>query len=216
MKIFTKLFRRCDKNETTTELRPDEVDSQKFIQGETVPVNSVDMSQLLEAQTTFLRSLQKILEKNFTDSSTEKYIEADDNSMASVERHENESPAIKPETSHSKRPVESDNFSTANPMSSQAVEAICHKMLSWDEQRDVISSMSPNDVISFIIRDCKQVLYDLDITTISDDKKFNISRHEPVELNGKIPHPDAEIDSIVEEGFELDGKVLIRAKVKLK
>lgn len=216
MNIFRKLFRCCSK--CKNDLIQDATNPRESIQVDETTKKSDNTRHYSEAESTIISLLQEILDRIDTDS-TQQIDELTENLSPSTDEcieHRCENTNDLKEEVQSGHNIQSKVISNTKYVSADAIEALCAKIVSWEEQKEVISSMSPIDVIYFIIRDCKQLLQDLNVPIISDEKKFIISRHEPVELNGKIPRPGDEIDSFVEEGFEIDGKVLIRAKVKLK
>lgn len=218
MNIFRKLFRCCNKCEPATVPIQDEVNQQDSIQGDEDIKYCNNTPQYSEAELTIISLLREVLGKIDNGSSHKENELSRDMCSSSDEHiaHQCRDMLDTKDEMQSELNMQSDVISNANCGSYKAIEALCAKIISWEEQKDIISSMSPLDVIYFIIRDCRQILHDLNIPTISDDKKFDISRHEPVDLNGRLPRPGAEIDSFVEEGFELNGNILIRAKVTLK
>ena len=100
--------------------------------------------------------------------------------------------------------------------SENIISEICNKIVSWEEQCETLVTLSQIDLLKFVIADCKQVLDLVGVPTISDEKSFKFSRHEALGLNGRVPRPGDAISQTVENGYELNGKVLLRAKVTLK
>lgn len=216
MKFFTPLFRHRNKGEQGSGSIQNGKNPQGNIHDDTVIECGDAMPQYSKAESTIIELLQEILNKIDNNTSTNEDSASTQSPSTLDERSENVTPIDNTGIQIPKQFEKSDALSSTLSLQTEAIEALCNKILSWEERKDVISSLTPIDVINFVINDSKQILHILNIPTISEDKKFDISRHEPVELNGKIPRPGSEIERIVEDGFELNGKTLIRAKVTLK
>lgn len=101
-------------------------------------------------------------------------------------------------------------------ISENIIGEICNKIVAWEEQRETLVTLSQNDLLKFVIAECKQILDLAGVPTISEENNFKFSRHEALGLKGRIPRPGDLISQTVEDGYELNGKVLLKAKVTLK
>lgn len=106
--------------------------------------------------------------------------------------------------------------SDAITTSENIITEICNKIISWREQRETLVTLSQLELLQYLIADCNQILDLAGVPTISNEESFNLSRHEAIGLTGRIPRPGDSISQTVEDGYELNGKVLIKAKVILK
>lgn len=96
------------------------------------------------------------------------------------------------------------------------IKNICKQINSWDELCDEFKTLSASEIIRHITIDLINILYQAGAEEISNDTKFNIQRHFPLNSNGKLIRPGSEIERTEVKGLELNHEVLIKAKIILK
>lgn len=196
---ITGLFRDSEKESEQKETTPDStpVADAHDIHG----TSSVeDIKKSLEEIKTAIDHLRNSIEKNLISKAQEKEIELPGTAMTLTVAEVSE-----------ERQTSDETGSDENILGE-----ICNRIVSWEEQRETLATLSQFDLLKFVIADCKQILDLAGVPTISNENRFKFSRHEAIGLTGRVPRPGDAISQTVENGYELNGKVLIKAKVTLK
>lgn len=105
--------------------------------------------------------------------------------------------------------------STDNAQFVKLLENICLAMEDFDKKSDNLAKQSGEKVYKFIRSKLIDRICISGASIIKDEDVFDLLRHYPIETT-EVPEEGHNIESTVKPGVEFEGKVYLRAIVKLK